>query len=114
VAQLAEYFAGDRTSFHLPTSINPGSEFERAVWSELRLIPYGQTRTYGQVAAAVGDPGAARAVGIACNRNPLPLLVPCHRVVGAGGKLVGFGAGLPAKRWLLEHEARVAMVRAWS
>lgn len=116
VAQLQAYFVGERTDLELPVSIaeQPGSEFERAVWQELARIPYGEMRTYGQVAAAVGDAGAARAVGTACNRNPLPLIVPCHRVVGAGGKLVGFGGGLPRKRWLLEHEARVALERAWS
>jgi methylated-DNA-[protein]-cysteine S-methyltransferase len=114
LAQLRAYFAGTRTSFDLPLADPPGSAFERAVWAELARIPYGRTVTYGQVAAAVGDPGAARGVGTACHRNPLPLVVPCHRVVGAGGKLVGFGGGLPAKRWLLEHEARVSMERAWS
>jgi methylated-DNA-[protein]-cysteine S-methyltransferase len=80
----------------------------------LTTIPYGGTRTYGQVAAAVGDPGAARAVGVACNRNPIPVIVPCHRVVGAGGKLVGFGGGLDRKRRLLELEAGVALQRDWS
>jgi methylated-DNA-[protein]-cysteine S-methyltransferase len=116
IHQLRAYFAGERTGFTLPLVIPPeaGSEFERAVWTELTRIPYGQMRTYGAVAAAVGDGGAARAVGAACHRNPLPLVVPCHRVVGAGGKLVGFGGGLPRKRWLLEHEARVALVQAWS
>jgi len=114
LAQLRSYFAGTRTSFDLPVADPPGSAFERAVWAELARVPYGQTVTYGQVATAVGDPGAARGVGTACHRNPLPLLVPCHRVVGAGGKLVGFGGGLPAKRWLLEHEARISMESAWS
>ncbi|HEY8474994.1 MAG TPA: methylated-DNA--[protein]-cysteine S-methyltransferase [Natronosporangium sp.] len=116
VDQLRAYFAGERTEFTLPLSVpdTAGSDFERAVWAEIARIPYGEMRTYGEVAAAVGDPGAARAVGAACNRNPVPLLVPCHRVVGAGGKLVGFGGGLPRKRWLLEHEARVALERAWS
>ncbi|MGH3678930.1 MAG: methylated-DNA--[protein]-cysteine S-methyltransferase [Natronosporangium sp.] len=116
VAQLVAYFTGERTGFALPVSIpdDRGSEFERAVWQELARIPYGQMCTYGEVARAVGDAGAARAVGTACNRNPIPLLVPCHRVVGAGGKLVGFGAGLPRKRWLLEHEAKVSLTRDWS
>jgi methylated-DNA-[protein]-cysteine S-methyltransferase len=113
VAQLESYFAGGLTDFDLPLSVRGGSDFERAVWAELARIPYGETRTYGAVAAAVGDPDAARAVGVACNRNPLPLIVPCHRVVGAGGKLVGFGGGLPRKRYLLELEARVTMERAW-
>jgi methylated-DNA-[protein]-cysteine S-methyltransferase len=116
VGQLRAYFAGERTEFALPLSVPDGigSDFERAVWAELARIPYGEMCTYGEVAAAVGDAGAARAVGTACNHNPVPLFVPCHRVVGADGKLVGFGAGLPRKRWLLEHEARVAMEHAWS
>jgi methylated-DNA-[protein]-cysteine S-methyltransferase len=105
--QLAAYFAGERTAFDLPLSIRGGSAFERAVWAEIAAIPYGEMRTYGEIAADVGDRDAARAVGIACNRNPLPILVPCHRVVGAGGKMVGFGGGLPRKRFLLELEARV-------
>lgn len=114
VAQLRAYFAGEATGFTLPVTIPGEDGFARAVWTQLTRIPYGETRTYGEVARAMGDPAAARAVGVACNRNPLPLLVPCHRVVGAGGKLVGFGAGLPRKRWLLEWEARVALLRAWS
>ncbi|WP_239676482.1 methylated-DNA--[protein]-cysteine S-methyltransferase [Natronosporangium hydrolyticum] len=113
--QLTEYFTGQRTGFDLPLSApdGVGSTFERAVWAELARIPYGEQHSYGQVAAALGEPGAARAVGTACNRNPLPIFVPCHRVVGAGGKLVGFGGGLARKRWLLEHEARVDLERAW-
>jgi methylated-DNA-[protein]-cysteine S-methyltransferase len=110
-AQLDEYFAGRRTAFELPLADTGGSEFERAVWTALAAIPYGEMRTYGQIAAAVGDPLAARAVGMACNRNRLPVLLPCHRVVGAGGKLVGFGGGLPHKRRLLELEARVRVER---
>jgi len=113
LAELGGYFAGTLTAFTVPVVIRSGSEFERAVWVELARIPYGEMRTYGQVATAVGDPGAARAVGVACNRNPVPVIVPCHRVVGAGGKLVGFGGGLPRKRRLLELEARVALERAW-
>jgi methylated-DNA-[protein]-cysteine S-methyltransferase len=109
--QLDGYFAGERTDFALPLSVRGGSEFERAVWRAIAAIPYGEMRTYGQVAADVGDPDAARAVGVACNRNPLPIVVPCHRVVGAGGKLVGFGGGLPRKRFLLELEARVRVER---
>jgi methylated-DNA-[protein]-cysteine S-methyltransferase len=112
-AALGSYFAGELTGFDVPLSVRRGSDFERAVWAEIARIPYGETVTYGAVAAAVGDPEAAQAVGAACNRNPLPLVVPCHRVVGAGGKLVGFGGGLPRKRFLLELEARVAMERAW-
>ncbi|MEV4627593.1 methylated-DNA--[protein]-cysteine S-methyltransferase [Micromonospora sp. NPDC049523] len=113
VEQLRLYFAGELTDFTVPLSVRRGSDFERAVWREMSTIPYGEMRTYGEVAAALGDPGAARAVGVACNRNPIPVIVPCHRIVGAGGKLVGFGGGLPRKRQLLEIEAGVALQRAW-
>ncbi|WP_212824985.1 methylated-DNA--[protein]-cysteine S-methyltransferase [Polymorphospora rubra] len=114
LGELRDYFAGELTGFTGTLSVRRGSEFERAVWAELSLIPYGEMRTYGEIARAVGDPGAARAVGTACNRNPIPVIVPCHRVVGAGGKLVGFGGGLPRKRYLLELEAGVALRRAWA
>ncbi|MFB6391576.1 methylated-DNA--[protein]-cysteine S-methyltransferase [Polymorphospora lycopeni] len=114
LTELRDYFAGELTTFTGVLSVRRGSDFERAVWAELSLIPYGEMRTYGEIARAVGDPGAARAVGTACNRNPIPVIVPCHRVVGAGGKLVGFGGGLPRKRHLLELEAGVALRRAWS
>jgi methylated-DNA-[protein]-cysteine S-methyltransferase len=109
LAELVEYFAGDRTDFTVPTEFTRGSDFERAVWKEIAAIPYGQTRTYGSIAHAVGEPGGAQAVGSACHRNPLPVLVPCHRVIGANGKLVGFGGGLRRKRFLLELEARVSI-----
>jgi methylated-DNA-[protein]-cysteine S-methyltransferase len=114
VTQLAGYFGGAVTNFTVPIEVRGGSDFERAVWGQIATIPYGAMRTYGEIAKALGDPGAARAVGTACNHNPVPVLVPCHRVVGAGGKLVGFGGGLPRKRTLLELEARVSLVRAWS
>jgi methylated-DNA-[protein]-cysteine S-methyltransferase len=105
VRQLAEYFAGERTAFDLP--LRPeGSDFELAVWHQLTLIPYGETRSYGQVAKAVGEPGGAQAVGAANGRNPLAIVVPCHRVIGADGALVGFGGGLPRKRFLLDLEQR--------
>jgi methylated-DNA-[protein]-cysteine S-methyltransferase len=113
-AQLGEYFGGIRTAFDLPLADVGGSPFERAVWAALAGIPYGEMCTYGEIAAAVGDVTAARAVGVACNRNRLPVLLPCHRVVGAGGKLVGFGGGLPRKRYLLELEARVRVEREFS
>ncbi|MFJ2086796.1 methylated-DNA--[protein]-cysteine S-methyltransferase [Micromonospora chokoriensis] len=112
--ELRAYFAGELTAFTIPVSVPRGSDFERAVWREMTRIPYGETLTYGEVARLVGDPGAARAVGVACNRNPVPVLVPCHRIVGAGGKLVGFGGGLPRKVKLLELEAGVALRHAWS
>jgi methylated-DNA-[protein]-cysteine S-methyltransferase len=105
VRQLGEYFAGERTSFDLP--LRPrGSDFELAVWHQLTLIPYGETRSYGHVAKAVGEPGGAQAVGAANGRNPLAVVVPCHRVIGADGTLVGFGGGLPRKRFLLDLEQR--------
>ncbi len=114
VEQLAEYFAGGRTEFALPLAPPRGTDFERAVWAAIAAIPYGETATYGRIAARVGEPDAARAVGVACNRNPVPIVVPCHRVVGAGGKLVGFGGGLPRKRFLLELEARVLIERTFT
>ncbi|TCB92030.1 methylated-DNA--[protein]-cysteine S-methyltransferase [Micromonospora zingiberis] len=114
VAELRAYFAGELTEFGIPVTVPRGSEFERAVWREMTRIPYGETLTYGEVARLVGDPGAARAVGVACNRNPIPVIVPCHRIIGAGGKLVGFGGGLDRKVKLLELEAGVALQRAWS
>lgn len=113
VTQLTAYFAGELTDFTVPVEMRGGSEFERAVWAEIAKIPYGEMVTYGAIATALGDPGAARAVGTACNHNPVPIIVPCHRVVGAGGKMVGFGGGLDRKRRLLELEARVALARAW-
>ncbi|MGK5110987.1 MULTISPECIES: methylated-DNA--[protein]-cysteine S-methyltransferase [unclassified Geodermatophilus] len=105
VRQLGEYFAGGRTAFDLP--LRPlGSPFELAVWEQLTRIPYGETRSYGFVAKAVGEPGGAQAVGAANGRNPLAIVVPCHRVIGADGTLVGFGGGLPRKRFLLDLEQR--------
>ncbi|MDI6099102.1 methylated-DNA--[protein]-cysteine S-methyltransferase [Actinoplanes sp. NEAU-A12] len=111
--QLRAYFMGELTDFTVPFDLRGGSAFERAVWGEIARIPYGEMITYGAIATALGDPGAARAVGTACNRNPIPVIVPCHRVVGAGGKMVGFGGGLDRKRILLELEAGVALRRAW-
>ncbi|QNE19898.1 methylated-DNA--[protein]-cysteine S-methyltransferase [Kribbella qitaiheensis] len=111
--ELKAYFAGELTEFSVPLSVPGGSDFERAVWAQLRRIPYGEMQTYGEVAKVVGDAGAARAVGVACNRNPIAVIVPCHRVVGAGGKMVGFGGGIPRKRHLLELEARVSFETLW-
>jgi methylated-DNA-[protein]-cysteine S-methyltransferase len=113
VDELNAYFAGTLTDFTVPVEMRGGSEFERAVWAQIAAIPYGEMWTYGDIARNLGDVGAARAVGTACNRNPVPVIVPCHRVVGAGGKLVGFGGGLPRKRHLLELEARVNLERLW-
>jgi methylated-DNA-[protein]-cysteine S-methyltransferase len=103
--QLGEYFAGDRTAFDLPVHV-VGDPLGLAVWEQMTRIPYGETRSYGQLARALGDRSLAQAVGAACGRNPLPVVVPCHRVVGAGGDLVGFGGGLHRKRFLLDLEQR--------
>lgn len=105
-AQLGEYFEGARTSFDLPLDAN-GTPFQLQVWNALRQIPYGATTSYAQVAAAIGRPGAARAVGLANGRNPIAIVVPCHRVIGARGNLVGYGGGLDRKRYLLELERAV-------
>lgn len=101
--ELREYFAGRRREFDLPLAPR-GTDFQRAVWEALRAVPYGQTRSYGQIAAAVGRPRACRAVGLANNRNPIAIIVPCHRVVGADGSLTGYAAGLSVKAALLELE----------
>jgi methylated-DNA-[protein]-cysteine S-methyltransferase len=111
--QLRAYFDGSLIGFDVPLSVRRGSEFERAVWEQMKLIPYGETKSYGAIAAAVGEPGGAQAVGTACNRNPLPVIVPCHRIIGADGKLVGFGGGLERKRILLELEPNVKMQLDW-
>jgi methylated-DNA-[protein]-cysteine S-methyltransferase len=103
--QLAEYFAGSRTSFDLPLRAS-GNPLQLAVWQLIAAIPYGATRTYGDLARDLGDRTLAQAVGAACGRNPLPVVVPCHRVVGADGSLVGFGGGLDRKRFLLDLEHR--------
>lgn len=102
-AQLAEYFAGERRVFALPLAPK-GDAFQQKVWALLRAIPYGQTRSYGQLAAELGDPRLAQAVGNANGRNPLSIVVPCHRVVGADGSLTGYAGGLERKRFLLELE----------
>jgi methylated-DNA-[protein]-cysteine S-methyltransferase len=105
--QLREYFRGKRTAFDL--RLHPkGTPFQLAVWKALAEIPYGQTRSYGDVARAVGRPSAVRAVGLANGRNPLPIVVPCHRVIGASGKLVGYGGGLAVKQALLDREREVS------
>jgi len=102
--QIEEYLAGRRKNFDVPLHAE-GTPFMRQVWSELCRIPYGETRSYKDIAAAVGRPRAMRAVGMANNRNPIALFIPCHRVIGADGKLVGFGGGLDLKRRLLDLEA---------
>lgn len=110
-AQLRAYFAGERTVFDLPLAPD-GSGFQRLVWQALERIPYGVTRSYGELAAAIGRPAASRAVGSANSRNPISIIVPCHRVIGANGALTGYAGGMRAKRWLLEHEQRHAAERA--
>lgn len=100
---LRDYFAGRPP--RLPPLVLGGSPFQRAVWEALQAIPWGEVRSYGEVAARVGCPGAARAVGGANHQNPIAILIPCHRVVQAGGRLGGYGGGLEVKRWLLSHEA---------
>ena len=102
-AQLGEYFAGTRRSFDLPLAPQ-GTDFQRAVWWKLAEIPYGETISYAQLAARVDKPSATRAVGAANGRNPLPIVLPCHRVIGADGSLTGFGGGLPTKQFLLALE----------
>lgn len=104
IEQLGEYFQGERRHFDLPLAPR-GDAFQQRVWSLLRRIPYGETRSYGQLAAELGDPGLARAVGSANGRNPLSVIVPCHRVVGADGRLVGYAGGLERKQFLLDLEA---------
>ena len=108
IDQLAAYFAGDRREFDL--KLNPaGTDFQRDVWNALSAIPYGETRSYGEIAAQVGKPRAARAVGMANNRNPIAVIVPCHRVIGADGSLTGYGGGLGRKELLLELERAVVV-----
>jgi methylated-DNA-[protein]-cysteine S-methyltransferase len=107
VAQLRAYFAGELRDFDVSLAFS-GTEFQERVWGRLRGIPYGETTTYGAIARAIGHPDAVRAVGAANGANPIPIVVPCHRVIGSNGALTGFGGGVNVKRWLLDHEARVA------
>lgn len=103
VTQLDEYFQGKRKSFSIP--LNPsGTPFQKKCWDMLLTIPYGQTRSYKEIAAAIGNEKACRAVGMANHRNPISILIPCHRVIGANGALIGYGGGLPAKEYLLKLE----------
>ena len=102
--QLSAYFAGERREFDLPLAPR-GTPFQREVWAAVAAVPYGETATYAQIAAAVGRPSACRAVGAANGRNPVPVIVPCHRIIGAAGALTGYGGGLDRKRSLLDLEA---------
>ena len=104
-AQLDAYFAGRLHAFDLPLAPR-GTDFQRRVWQALADIPFGDTQSYGELARRLGNPGASRAVGLANGRNPLGIIVPCHRVIGANGTLTGYGGGLQRKQWLLDHERR--------
>ena len=108
VGQLRAYFAGTLTRFDLRLHF-PGTEFQNAVWTALCEIPFGRTVSYGALAARIGRPAASRAVGAANGANPLPIIVPCHRVIGSDKSLTGFGGGIDTKRYLLEHEQRLAV-----
>lgn len=110
VRQLTEYFAGARDGFDLDLFMT-GTDFEAKVWKRLARIPHGETCTYADVARGAGAPGAARAAGAAIGKNPIPIIVPCHRVIGADGSLTGFGGGLDRKRWLLAHESGQGKLR---
>jgi methylated-DNA-[protein]-cysteine S-methyltransferase len=105
--QLEQYFDGDRTEFDLPLTLE-GTAFQRRVWTALQGIPYGLTISYGQLADRIGQPSASRAVGLANGKNPIGIIVPCHRVVGADGSLTGYGGGIERKHYLLAHERRVS------
>ena len=109
--QLDQYFAGKLRKFDLPLKPE-GTEFQLKVWKALRRIPYGVTQSYGELAAEIGSPAASRAVGAANGRNPIPVIVPCHRVIGANGSLTGFGGGMGRKQFLLELEGRTAILAA--
>ncbi|MGW2640453.1 methylated-DNA--[protein]-cysteine S-methyltransferase [Streptomyces sp. NPDC001348] len=106
--QLAAYFAGELKEFTLELRLE-GTPFQRSVWDQLRRIPYGETRSYGELAAALGKPAASRAVGLANGRNPVGIIVPCHRVIGSGGALTGYGGGLDRKQRLLDFERGTAL-----
>jgi methylated-DNA-[protein]-cysteine S-methyltransferase len=106
-AQLAAYFRGELFDFDVPLALR-GTPFQLRVWAALQEIPYGETVSYGELAARIGQPGAARAVGLANGRNPIGIIVPCHRVIGADGRLTGYGGGLPRKQQLLSLERRYA------
>ena len=109
--QLLQYFAGERKEFDL--MLNPvGTQFQIQTWNMLAKIPFGETWSYGQLANKINSPKAVRAVGAANGRNPIPIILPCHRVIGSNGMLTGFGGGLPTKRWLLEHEGVVCAHQA--
>lgn len=103
-AQLMAYFAGKLTTFTLPLALS-GTPFQNSVWTALQDIPFGQTCSYAELAERIGKPDAVRAVGAANGQNPIPVVIPCHRVIGKDGSLTGFGGGIPMKKWLLAHES---------
>jgi O-6-methylguanine DNA methyltransferase len=109
---LAAYFAGTVTALDGLAVARIGSDFQRRVWSALRAIPAGETRSYGQLAAAIGQPTASRAIGLANGANPISIVVPCHRVIGSGGALTGYAGGVERKAWLLRHEGALAPLLA--
>ena len=104
VKALTRYFEGKQTDFSGLTLAAAGTDFQKSVWAALARIPYGETRSYADIAREIGNPKGVRAVGLANGKNPIPIIVPCHRVIGANGSLTGFGGGLPTKKWLLELE----------
>ena len=104
VAALNEYFNGTRSDFSDLALAPQGTDFQMRVWRALQQIPFGQTKSYGDIARAINNPKGVRAVGSANGKNPIPVIVPCHRVIGTNGRLTGFGGGLPTKKWLLDHE----------
>ncbi|TSC56458.1 MAG: methylated-DNA-[protein]-cysteine S-methyltransferase [Parcubacteria group bacterium Gr01-1014_18] len=104
LGQIDEYFHGHRRDFDLPLDLD-GTDFQKKVWAELRKIPYGETRSYGELADSIGNKNASRAVGMANNRNPIGIIVPCHRVIGKNGSMIGYAGGLEKKEWLVRHEA---------
>jgi methylated-DNA-[protein]-cysteine S-methyltransferase len=107
--ELDDYFAGTLTEFKTPM-IGEGTDFQKSVWEALCRVPFGELASYGDIAKSLGKPGAARAVGGANNANPIPIIIPCHRIIGADNSLTGFGGGLPTKQFLLDHEARYAVI----
>lgn len=105
IEQLTQYFSGERRSFDLPLAPD-GTDFQQRVWCELQQVPYGETTNYGEIAARMGNPRACRAVGLANGRNPIPIIIPCHRIIGKDGSLTGFGGGLKVKKQLLSLEEK--------
>ena len=106
IQQLSEYFAGKRTVFSIPLDFT-GTSFQHSVWTALIHIPYGQTMSYKELAVSIGNVNASRAVGMANNKNPIPIIIPCHRIIGSSGKMVGYSGGLSRKEWFLTHESSI-------